>query len=61
MLFCPFANAEALAEAILLLKKDSGLKEKISENAYRLFKERFSLEKTGARLYTILEEAISLK
>jgi len=41
------ANPEALAEAILTLKDDEKLRDKIAENGYRLFKEKLTPKAIG--------------
>jgi len=43
-LLVPPSNPEALAEAILRLAKEKELRERLTENAYRLVKEKFSVE-----------------
>ena len=43
-LLVPPSNPEALAGAILRLLKERGLRERLTENAYRLVRERFSVE-----------------
>jgi glycosyltransferase involved in cell wall biosynthesis len=53
-LLVPMANPEALAVAILTLKEDQKLREKIAENGYRLFKERLSPKAIGRELKSIL-------
>ncbi|MCI0533351.1 glycosyltransferase [bacterium] len=42
ILFCERGDGKDLAEKILLLKNDPALRDKIAENAYRLFKERLT-------------------
>jgi glycosyltransferase involved in cell wall biosynthesis len=54
----PMANPKALAEAILRLKEDEKLGDKIAENGYRLFKERLSPEAIGKDLKSTLMELI---
>ena len=39
---CPMANPEALAESILLLKKDKKLRQKIAEQGFRFYHHLFS-------------------
>ena len=60
IILCPVADPNALAHAILLLKNNPALRKKIAKNGYGLFKERFSLAKTGAQLKTILQELIKI-
>lgn len=57
----PMANPKALAEAILILKEDKKLRDKIAENGYRLFKERFTPKAIGKGLKSILEELTSMR
>jgi glycosyltransferase involved in cell wall biosynthesis len=54
----PMANPKALAEAILTLKEDDELREKIAENGYRLFKEKLSPKAIGKDLKLILTEIV---
>jgi glycosyltransferase involved in cell wall biosynthesis len=54
----PVADPEALAEAILTLKKDKKLRNKIAENGYTLFKNKLSLKATGEELKSILTNLI---
>lgn len=51
-----FSNPQSIADSILLLKEDEGLRQKIAENGYRLFKERFSPEKIGLELKKVIAE-----
>lgn len=54
----PMADAEALAEGILELKENEDLREKIAENGYKIFQERFTSEKIGEMVKDILIKAI---
>jgi len=54
----PMANPEALAEAILKLKKNEKLRDKIAENGYRLFKEKLAPKAIGKQLKSTLMELI---
>ena len=54
IILCPVANPETLAEAILLLKENAILREKIAQNGYKLFQEKFTPAKTGAILASII-------
>jgi glycosyltransferase involved in cell wall biosynthesis len=54
----PMANPEALAEAILTLKENKELSDKIAENGYRLFKEKLAPKAIGKELKSILIELI---
>jgi glycosyltransferase involved in cell wall biosynthesis len=51
--FSAMADANALAEAILELKEDDGLREKISRNGYQKFLEECDLKKTSNELEVI--------
>jgi glycosyltransferase involved in cell wall biosynthesis len=55
-LLVPMANPEALAGAILTLKEDHKLREKIAENGYRVFKEKLSPKAIGKELKSVLVE-----
>ena len=50
----PMANPKALAEAILTLKSDKKLRNKIAENGYQLFKEKLIPEAIGRKLKKLL-------
>jgi glycosyltransferase involved in cell wall biosynthesis len=54
----PMANPEALAEAILALKEDEILRERIAENGYKLFREKLSPKAIGKDLKSILMELV---
>lgn len=53
-LMVSMANPAALADAILTLKNDRKLREKIAENGYRLFKEKLSPKAIGKELKSVL-------
>jgi glycosyltransferase involved in cell wall biosynthesis len=53
---CERANGNALAEAILSLWKDRQLRENISRNGYKLYKEKFDLLNNGKRFCAYLTE-----
>ena len=55
---CERANGNALAEAILTLWKDQALREKISKNGYKLFKENYDLLSNGKRYCAYLNEIV---
>lgn len=55
-ILCKTGSAEAIAESILLLKKNQKLKEKIAKNGYRLFKDNFTTKKIGEELKKIIEK-----
>lgn len=52
------ANADALADAILELKDDESLREKIAEKGYRIFKERCTPEIIGKEIKGIMREVL---
>jgi glycosyltransferase involved in cell wall biosynthesis len=52
-------NPQALADAILQLSEDEGLRQKLSLNGYKLFIEKFTNEQLGLRLKGYLDELIS--
>jgi glycosyltransferase involved in cell wall biosynthesis len=54
----PMANPKALAEAILRLKEDERLRERIAENGYKLFKEKLCPKAIGKELKSILVELV---
>lgn len=54
----PMANPEALAEAILTLKEDEELRNRIAENGYGLFKKKLSPKAIGKELESFLTELI---
>lgn len=56
---CEMANPHALAQAILLLKGDRPLREKIAREGYRSFQNRFSSQVIGATVKKYLTEVIS--
>ncbi|MBD3203670.1 glycosyltransferase [Candidatus Woesearchaeota archaeon] len=47
---CKMADPKAIADSILLLKKDKNLRKKISLNGYTLFKDKFSPDAIGEEL-----------
>ncbi len=55
-ILCPMASAEAIAESILRLKNDEGLRGRIAENGYRLFNQRFTPARIGGEVRDALEE-----
>jgi len=55
-ILCPMAHAEAIAKSILLLKNDDSLREKISQNGYLLFQQRFTPAIIGEEVKSALEE-----
>jgi glycosyltransferase involved in cell wall biosynthesis len=57
--FCDKTGPESLAEAILALKNDPGLRESIARKGYELAWEKFQPEALGAALTRILEQRFS--
>jgi glycosyltransferase involved in cell wall biosynthesis len=55
---CERANGKSLADAILVLWKDSYLREKIAQNGYNLFKEKYDLLNNGERFKSHLLEIV---
>lgn len=53
---CPPGNGEALAEAILSLKRDPDLRSHIATEGYKLFKQKFSIEAISRELSAILQK-----
>jgi len=56
---CPMANPEALAESILLLKKDKELRQKIAEAGFRLYQHLFSSSVIAQEFKKALEKLSS--
>jgi glycosyltransferase involved in cell wall biosynthesis len=54
VIMCTMADAQALAAAILALKRDRGLRERIAQQGYEHCRERFGIEKQGQRLERII-------
>jgi len=52
----PPGNAQKLAEAILILKNDPLMREKIALNGYQLYLEKLSMNETGKNLVGFLKE-----
>ena len=57
-LLCEIANPDAIADAILELKDNPELREKIAKNGYKLFRENFSIEGIGKTLKIILNRIL---
>ena len=51
-------NVISIVEAILLLKNNDKLREKIGKNAYELIKHNYSWENYAQNVYTIYKEII---
>lgn len=58
---CERGNPESLAKAIIALKHDSNLRNKISTCGYGLFKNHYSIEKTAILLKSYIDELVSSK
>jgi len=56
ILFCRMDDEKSLADSILMLKKNPALREKIAENGYKLFKERFTTKEIGKSVLKAIEE-----
>jgi glycosyltransferase involved in cell wall biosynthesis len=54
VLMCPMANAEALASAILELKRDASLRTRIAQRGYEHCRDELGIEKQGQRLREII-------
>lgn len=57
-ILCEMANPKAIAESIMLLKGDDGLRKKIAQNGYKLFQERFAPRVIGRELKGYLSELL---
>jgi glycosyltransferase involved in cell wall biosynthesis len=55
-ILCEMANPQALAQAILLLKRDRPLREKIAKQGYLSFQNKFSSRVIGATVKSYLDE-----
>ena len=55
---CQMANAQALASAILELKRDASLRAHIAQRGYELCREQFSIEKQGLRLQQVIRDML---
>jgi len=53
-LLCNMGDPRSLADAILQLKEDDGLRERVAERGYKLFTEHFSTNKIGENYREIL-------
>ncbi len=58
VLMCKMADAQALASAILALKQDQGLRERIAQRGYEHCRERFSMEKQSQSLERIISDML---
>ena len=57
-LLVPMANPKMLADAILTLKEDKNLRDRIAKNGYALFKRKLTPRTIGAGLKSILTELV---
>jgi glycosyltransferase involved in cell wall biosynthesis len=53
---CERANGQAIADAILVLWKDAGLRQRIAANAYQLYTAEYDLLNNGKRFAGYLSE-----
>lgn len=60
-ILCEMANPRALAQAILLLKRNRSLREKIAKEGYQSFQNKFSARVIGATVKNYLNEVINAK
>lgn len=58
VVLCKPGDPKALAESIQLLKNDAKLRETISRNSYKLFREKFTTKKIGEELKNYLKEVL---
>jgi len=57
-ILCKKANAKALADAIMLLKRDESLRRRIAQNGYETFKRMATPKKVGKQLKEVIMELI---
>lgn len=55
---CPAGNGEALAEAIVTLKRDENLREDIAKNGHEHFRQHFSIEAISRDLAPVIMELL---
>lgn len=58
-LFVPAADPQALVDAIVRLKNDRSLSERLTHNAYALYEKEFSSRKLGQKMQQILGDTLS--
>jgi len=58
ILLCEPANADSLARAIMLLKDNEELRNRIAENGYKLIQENFTSELIGRQVKEILNKTL---
>jgi len=61
IILCERANPDSLAKAILKLKNDNLLREKIKEGAYKIYLESCSIDAIGKELYGLLNSILRKK
>ncbi|MFX0132326.1 MAG: glycosyltransferase [Candidatus Hodarchaeota archaeon] len=59
IILCQPASTKSLADAIIKLKNNESLRLKIKENAYNLFKSRYTVEKMGIELLKLLNQILN--
>ena len=59
IILCERSDPESLAKAILKLKNDEKLRDKIRENAYELFLKKCSIDPIGKKLYSVLNKILN--
>jgi glycosyltransferase involved in cell wall biosynthesis len=57
-LLCPMGDPQALARAILQLKENPALRQRIAEGGYRIFQERFSPQAIGVVVKRVIKEVV---
>jgi len=60
-LLCEMGNPKAIADAVLQLKEDKKLRERVAAKGYELFKARFAPDKIGRKLKRVVSEALFQK
>jgi glycosyltransferase involved in cell wall biosynthesis len=58
LLFCPPGDPQAIADSVLALRQDPTLRQRLSENGYRLYRERFAPEVVAQQVRVYCEELI---
>jgi len=61
VILCERGNGEAIADAILLLKRNESLRNKIARNGYQLFRNKFSLKAIGREMNDALVQLLTNK
>jgi len=55
---CDITKKDALAKAILELKENPGLRTKIAENGYKLYKKRFTIRRIGKDMINVIKKSL---